>query len=87
MAYVNLTGRFPKQSSRGNKYILVSYYYDSNCILGVPIKNRKRSTITIAWEHLHQTFSKVDTVPEHYVLDNKTLKDLINSFKKERIKY
>ena len=31
-AYMDLTGRFLFQSSRGNNYILVSYHYDSNGI-------------------------------------------------------
>jgi len=31
---VDLTGWFLKRSSRGNEYILVGYYFDSNFILG-----------------------------------------------------
>ena len=86
MTYIDLTRQFPKQSSRDNEYILVSYHYDSNYILGIPIKNRKGSTIITVWEHLHQIFSKVSIALEYYVL-NETLKDLINSFEEERIKY
>jgi len=36
----NLTGRFPVASSRGNKYLLVLYNYDSNSILTDAMKNR-----------------------------------------------
>ena len=32
--YIDLTGRFPKKSSRGNEYILVSYHHDGNYVLG-----------------------------------------------------
>ena len=39
-AFMDLTGRFPHCSSRGNEYILVAYHYDSNAILGLPLKNR-----------------------------------------------
>ena len=35
--YTNLTGRFPVQSSRGHKYILVAYNFDSN---STPLKSR-----------------------------------------------
>ena len=39
--YLELTRRFPKQSSRRNRYIMVSYYYDANYIRDIPIKNRR----------------------------------------------
>jgi len=35
----DLTGRFPVTSSRGNKYLLVLYNYDSNSILTAAMKN------------------------------------------------
>ena len=38
--YTNLTGRFPVQSSRGHKYILVAYNFDSNSIHVKPLKSR-----------------------------------------------
>ena len=41
-AYMDLIGRFPYCSSRGNEYILVAYHYDANAILGVPLKIIKR---------------------------------------------
>jgi len=47
-------GRFPKKSSRGNEYILVGYHYYGNCILGIPIKNRRGPTITEVWKDLHK---------------------------------
>ena len=82
-----MTGRFPKQSSRGNQYILVGYHYDSNCILGIPIKNRKGLTLTKVWTALYNDFKKASVVPSTYVLNNKTSKDLILAFEAERIAY
>ena len=38
MGYMNLTGRFPYCSSRGNDYIMVVYNYDGNQILKEPVK-------------------------------------------------
>ena len=40
-ACVDLMGRFPKKSSRGNEYILVRYHYDRNYIHGHSVKDKK----------------------------------------------
>jgi hypothetical protein len=37
------TGRFPQTSSRGNKYIMVFYDFDSSAILAEPMKSRSAS--------------------------------------------
>ena len=47
--YVDLTGRFPKRSSRGNEYILVGYHYDGNTIVATPIRDRTATSIVNAW--------------------------------------
>ena len=39
--YTVQKGRFPITSSRGNKYILVDFHYDSNTIHAEPLKTRK----------------------------------------------
>ena len=39
-AYADLTGRFPKISSRGNQYILDVYDYNSNAIVAEPLKKQ-----------------------------------------------
>ena len=38
-AYIDLTGRFPHKSSRGNSYIFLMYDYETNSILIEPLKN------------------------------------------------
>ena len=38
--YRDQIGRFPVTSSKGNKYILVAYHYDSNTIHAEPLKTR-----------------------------------------------
>jgi hypothetical protein len=38
--YTDQTGRFPVVSSKGNKYIMILYDYDSNAILAQHIKYR-----------------------------------------------
>ena len=44
--YMDLTGRFPYTSARGNQYILIIYDYDSNCILATATKSRQSGELT-----------------------------------------
>ena len=46
-AYTDLTGRLSYQSSRGNKYLLINYRYDSNFIVGHALKNRKKKLLRL----------------------------------------
>jgi len=85
--YMDLTGRFPKRSSRGNQYILVAYHFDANLIKAVPLKNRRGQVITEAWEQLHNEFATAGVAPKTYVLDNEKSKDLIDSFTTHNIDY
>jgi hypothetical protein len=39
LIYTDKTGRFPVASSKGNKYIMILYDYDSNAILAQSIKD------------------------------------------------
>ena len=47
-AYMDLPGRFPHRSSRGNEYLLVVYDFDSNAILIEPLHNRQAGVINKA---------------------------------------
>ena len=44
--YSDQTGRFPVQSSRGYKYVLILYDVDSNAIISRPLKTREGREIT-----------------------------------------
>ena len=48
------TGRFPQTSSRGNKYIMIFYDYDSSAILAEPLKSRSEVELLRAFTKLHQ---------------------------------
>ena len=48
------TGRFPGVSIRGNRSVMVLYYYDSNAILTEPLKNNMTSELVIAQTRLTQ---------------------------------
>ena len=84
---MDTTGRFPQRSSRGHEYILVGYHYDSNLIYGIPLKNRKGTTFSEAWKHLHEIFTKAGTTPSTWILDNEKSNDLIESFNIAQVEY
>jgi hypothetical protein len=52
--YTDQTGRFPVVSSKGNKYIMVLYDYDSNAILAKPIKDRTSPELLKAFQLMEQ---------------------------------
>ena len=51
--YTDQTGRFPVTSSKGNKYILFAYHYDSNTIHAEPLKTISGLDLTAAYQKLH----------------------------------
>ena len=86
-AYMDLTGRFPYCSSRGNEYLLISYHYDANAIQGIPLQNRKAATITNGWLKLHQRYDNAGIPPNTWILDNETSRDLKAAMSKKRVDF
>ena len=84
-AYIDLTGRFPFQSSRGNNYIRVGYHYDSNAILTEPLKNRTASEITKTWKIINNKCAQAGMQPNTYVLDNEISNELRQAFYKQQV--
>jgi hypothetical protein len=80
--FMDLTGRFPYKSSRGNEYILIAYHFDSNAILGLPIKNRQAKTITTAWKAIQDKLIISGATPNTWVLDNETSHELQSAMTK-----
>jgi hypothetical protein len=68
--YSDQTGRFPVTSSKGNKYIMIVYDYDSAAILAEPIKNRTKSKLLRAYSKLHQYLTDRGLKPQLQKLDN-----------------
>ena len=85
--FIDLTGRFPYKSSRGNEYILIAYHYDSNAILGLPLKNRRAGTITKAWTSLQEQFTKSGNPPNTWIMDNETSHDLQTAMTKYKTSF
>ena len=87
MAYSDLTGRFPYQSSRGNKYVLVIYDYDGNAILMEPLKNRQAMEITVAFNKIYNRLVKHINEPKLFIMDNECSNDLKLSILKNKNTY
>ena len=86
-ASMDLTGKFPYISRRGNQYILVGYHYDANYIAAVPVKRRTAGEMTKGWEILHRKFSRAGSTPTTYVMDNETSKELIKAITNKNVNY
>jgi hypothetical protein len=52
--YTDQTGRFPVVSSKGNKYIMILYDYDSNAILAQTIKDQTAPELLKAFQVMEQ---------------------------------
>ena len=86
-AFLDLTGRFPYQSSRGNNYILIGYHFDSNAILVEPLKNRQAAEITRGWKNINKKCNHAGVQPHTYVLDNEVSAEFILALKKYDIDF
>jgi hypothetical protein len=68
--YSNQTGRFPVTSSRGSKYVMIVYDYDSNAILAEPLASRNESDLLRAYTKLHTYLTERGLKPVLQKLDN-----------------
>ena len=79
--YTDLTGHFPVQSSKGHRYILVAYNFDSNSIHVKPLKSRHDNDTIKAYEDIYNIFTQRGLKPQLHWLDNeasKALKSIID---------
>jgi hypothetical protein len=72
--YTDQTGRFPVVSSKGNKYIMILYDYDSNAILEQPIKDRTAPELLRAFQVMEQELIARGLKPKLMKLDNEASK-------------
>jgi hypothetical protein len=78
----DLTGRFPKASSRGYKYILVLYDYDGNSIQAEPMKNRSDAEAIRAYSTIYDELTSKGLKPKFQTMYNEAttaLKQLLHS--------
>jgi hypothetical protein len=74
--YTDQTGIFPVVSSKGSKYIMILYDYDSNAILAQPIKDRTAPELLRAFKVMEQELVARGLTPKLINLDNEALKFL-----------
>jgi hypothetical protein len=72
--YTDQTGRFPVMPSKGNKYIMILYDYDSNAILAQPIKDRTAPELLKAFQVMEQELLARGLTPKLMKLDNEASK-------------
>jgi hypothetical protein len=72
--YTDQTGIFPVVSSKGNKYIMILYDYDSNAILAQPIKDRKAPELLRAFQVMEQELVARGLTPKLMKIDNEASK-------------
>jgi hypothetical protein len=72
--YTEHTGRFPVVSSKGNKYIIILYDYESNAILAQPIKDTTAPELLRASQVMEQELVARGLKPKLMKLDNEASK-------------
>jgi hypothetical protein len=72
--YTNQTGIFPVVSSKGNKYIMILYDYDSTAILTQPIKDRTAPELLRAFQIMEQELVTRGLTPKLMKLENEASK-------------
>jgi hypothetical protein len=76
--YTDQAVRFPMVSSKGNKYIMVSYEYYGNDIMAEPIKNGNAAELLRAFQVMEQELNARGIKPRLVRLDNKASQLLKN---------
>jgi hypothetical protein len=85
--YTGQTGRFPTTSSRGNKYIMILYDYDSSAILAEPLKSKSESEMIRAYSKLHKYILDRGLEPRLQKLDNECPTGLKRFMKQNEVDY
>jgi hypothetical protein len=67
----DLPGRFPFTSNHGNKYIFVMYDFDTNSIIGKPIKSREVDQLVSGYQQCYDELREGNVTPLLHRLDNK----------------
>ena len=81
-SYLDQTGKFLIQSSRGYQYVFIVYEYDSNAILFIPLRTRQAHEMTDAWTETHKKLRKNGFTPTLHILNNECSLDMKTTFAK-----
>ena len=83
----DLPGRFPFTSAKGNNYIFVLYDYDSNAIIGKPIKSRHQTELVRGYQQCYSELRAGNITPILHRLDNEVNTDLFAAIKANECNY
>jgi hypothetical protein len=72
--YTDQKGRFPVVSSKGNTYSMILYDYDSNAIMGQPIKDTTAPELLRAFQVMEQELVARGLKPKLMTVDNESSK-------------
>ena len=81
----NQTGKFPRISNRGMKYICVFYIHYTNYIKGIPIKSRKKEELLRAYKEVYAYFEIRGFKPQLHKMDNETSRDVKDFIASQKI--
>jgi hypothetical protein len=84
---MDLTGKFPVRSSKGNWYVMVCYVFDCNCVKVVTMKSRSASEWVKSYDLIHQELTSKVFKPKLQTLDNKASSALKNYFTTNNVEY
>jgi hypothetical protein len=85
--YMDLTGKFPVRSSKGNSYVIVCYVYDCKYVKVVPMKSRSASEWFKAYYYIHQELTAKGFKPKLQTLDNEASVALKHFFTANEVEY
>ena len=83
----DLTGKPPIQLALGNKYTLIIYHYDTNCIIAEPLKDRTAGEIAKAHQRVYDCLKLRGLQLKFEILDNECSGDLIRVITKNNINF
>ena len=70
------TGKFPRTSNRGMKYICVFYIHDTNFIKGIPLKSSRKEQLLRAYKEIYAYCDSRGFKPKIHKMDNETSKNV-----------
>ena len=86
-SYLDLTGRYPITSSRGNQYIVVLYNYDTNSIQTALTKTRNAAKIRDVTIRLLTKLTHSGNPTNLHIMDNEASDTLKAALLKHKIAY
>jgi hypothetical protein len=85
--YIDLTGKFPVRSSKGNSHVMVCYIYDCNYIKVIPMNSGSSLEWVKAYDSVHQELTIKGFKPKLQTHDNEASATLKNYFTFNNIAY